>query len=92
MIRVDHPRLKPQPGDREYDSARDYPLIVEECKEHGTSCIPAVASALMKAGVRWPNLNSDDDSARVIDRDVLRAWRELGLHPHTKPKLTEERA
>lgn len=77
-----HPSFGPR--GREY-APSDYPLILEACRTGGTS-LSAVCSALLEAGIRWPNLNPTpphlpDDSADAIDRDVLRAWRELGLHP-----------
>ena len=67
---------------REYNSETDYPLVLEAARATNEVLITPIARALTAAGIRWPNMNAPEDRAgAAVDRDILRAWKELGLHP-----------
>lgn len=72
---------------RPYNSDTDYPIVLEACRQHGMWITP-VANALRDAGVRWPagfGINYPGqqvpypEETNAIDRDIRRAWKELGL-------------
>lgn len=67
---------------RDYNSETDYHVILEACRKAGEIAITPVASAFSQAGIRWPNLNNpqtgDEAIASAIDRDIRRAWKQLG--------------
>ena len=67
---------------RQYQES-DYPVILEAARRTNEVAIAPIARALMNAGITWPPrfATSDEHNARLIDRDILRAWKELGLRP-----------
>ncbi len=65
---------------RKYVSDTDYPIILESQRVENEMSIAAAATALIFSGIEWPsNFNEDKSSSTMaIDRDIRRAWVELG--------------
>lgn len=65
---------------RDYDSATDYPLLKQIAAAGGEISLTVICKGLRAAGIRFPpDFNtSKSPAALALDRDSLRAWRELG--------------
>jgi hypothetical protein len=72
---------------RDYCSATDYPLVLEAARTAGEVWLVPICAALRAAGINWPNLTyGRGPTADALDRDITRAWAELGLHPQKGEK------
>jgi hypothetical protein len=83
-----HPVNVGRYGQRKYSSARDYEVILGAVRAAGGTSLRPVMEALLAAGVEWPVLCPSSGRASdctpdavEVDRDILRAWRETGIHP-----------
>lgn len=65
---------------RKYDSETDYATLKAIAAEAGEISITAICRGLRAAGIEFPaDFNtSRTPESQAIDRDALRAWRELG--------------
>lgn len=61
---------------REYNSETDYPLLLEAARKVDEVLVAPLVEALRAAGINPRYLDKPD-----VDRDIIRAWAELGLHP-----------
>lgn len=65
---------------RDYDSETDYPLLKQIAEAGGELSLTVICKGLREAGIRFPaDFNTSRSPAAIaLDRDALRAWRELG--------------
>lgn len=67
---------------RKYDSDRDYYILLDIIKAKSEISLFAVKCGLIAHGILWPdNFNEQKDNSSIaLDRDICRAWKELGLY------------